>query len=58
MKYENEKIIHCRRMRDFLLDNGGVLLKTKKDLKNKNREIYIFAYDTIKDVIGKYKKEN
>lgn len=45
-------------MRDFLLDNGGVLLKTKKDLKNKNREIYIFAYDTIKDVIGKYKKEN
>lgn len=55
MKYDNEKIIHSRSMRDFLLANGGVLKKTKADLKEPGREIYIFQADTIKDVIGQYK---
>lgn len=56
MKYHDQKIIHRRSMRDFLLENGGVLIKTKKDLKNPKRDIYIFKYSSIKDIIGNYRR--
>lgn len=54
--YENEKIIHNRSMRDYLVKHGGVLLKTKIDLCDRSREIYIFKKDSIADIIGNYKK--
>lgn len=52
--FENEKIVHNRSMRDYLVKNGGVLLKTKKDLRDKSREIYIFRADSVNELMAKY----
>lgn len=52
----SEKIIHSRGMRDYLLKNGGILKKTKKDLKNHDREIYIFDKDSVVDLMDGYKR--
>jgi hypothetical protein len=41
-------------MRDFLVENGGELKKTKTDMKDPNREIYIFRASTINGLMGKY----
>lgn len=54
-RFSNEKIIHHRSMRDFLLANGGILKKTRPDLKEPGREIYIFQADSVRDIIGQYK---
>lgn len=56
MKYKNQKIIHRKSMRDFLIANGGKLIKTRVDLKNPKHDIYIFEYSTIKDIIGDYRR--
>lgn len=52
----SEKIIHSRGMRDYLLKNGGILKKTKKDLKNQEREIYIFDKDSVVNLMDGYKR--
>lgn len=56
MKYDNEKIIHSRSMRDFLVAHGGVLLREKQDLKNKKFKIYIFKEDSINNIMRSYTK--
>jgi hypothetical protein len=52
--YKNEKIIHHKAMRDWLVQNGGVLLKTKPDLLDNKKDIYIFKEDSISELMGKY----
>lgn len=54
VNWVNEKIIHTRSMRDFLLSRGGILKKTKTDLCNPSREIYIFNESSVADHIGDY----
>lgn len=56
MKYKNEKIIFNRKMRDFLIENGGILLKTKSDLKDRKRDIYIFRADSVEGKMKYYKR--
>jgi len=43
-------------MCEYLLANGGKLLKTKRDLKDITRKIYIFEASSIEGIIGGYKK--
>jgi len=44
-------------MCEYLLEHGGKLLKTKRDLKDITRKIYIFDEKSISGIIGGYKKE-
>jgi len=53
-RFYDEKIIHSPRMRDWLISQGGLLLKTKTDLVNPKKEIYIFLESSISEIIGKY----
>lgn len=53
-KFYDEKIIHSPNMRDWLIRNGGVLLKVKPDLVDPKKNIYIFLESSISDIIGKY----
>lgn len=53
-KYDNEKIIHSRSLRDFLLSKGATLKKTKKDLKKPGFEIYIFQADSAQPFFAEY----
>lgn len=57
MAYKGEKIVHSPRMCEYLLEHGGKLLKTKRDLKDMTRKIYIFDEKSISGIIGGYKKE-
>lgn len=41
-------------MRDFLVANGGILKKTKKDLRNEKKEIYIFKESSVSPIMGAY----
>lgn len=54
LKFDNEKIVHSRALRDFLISNGAILKKTKMDLKNPNFEIYIFQEDSIGNLLEEY----
>lgn len=57
MAFKGEKIVHSPRMCEYLLANGGKLLKTKRDLKDITRKIYIFDSKSIEGIIGGYRKE-
>lgn len=54
--YENEKIVHSPKMVEYLLEHGGKLLKTKRDLKDVTRKIYIFDAKSIDGIIGNYRR--
>lgn len=48
-------IIMQQRMAGWLMYNGMKLLKVKKDLKDKNRNIYIFSdTDELRGLMSKY----
>ena len=55
MKYENEKIVHGVGMKDYLIANGGVLKKVKKDLVNPAKNIYIFDAISISGKMEGYR---